>query len=117
MAIRIPMKDPKTGVIVDGFYGYSWTTLFFGALPALFRGDFKTFAWTAALMIFLAVTTFGVGTVVFSIVWSFLYNKYYTRNLLKEGHVFFGTEEQNREFARAIGFDLAGHPQGAQTPL
>jgi hypothetical protein len=36
------MKNPNTGVIKKGFYGFSWTTFLFGGIPALFRGDIIT---------------------------------------------------------------------------
>jgi hypothetical protein len=43
MATKINMLNPDTGLIKTGFYGFSWTTFFFGAFPALFRSDFITF--------------------------------------------------------------------------
>lgn len=57
--------------------GFSWTTLFFGFFPALFRGD-----WLWALIIFAAgLITFGISTVVFA----FIYNKIYINNLMEKG--------------------------------
>ena len=42
------MMKNSFGAIKMGKSGFSWTTLFFGIFPALFRGDFK---W--ALIMFL----------------------------------------------------------------
>jgi len=42
MATRVKMKHKDTGLTKDGFVGYSWTTLFWGFWPALFRGDYAT---------------------------------------------------------------------------
>ena len=39
MATRIMLKHPQTGVIKPGYFGFSWTTFFFGGFPALFRGQ------------------------------------------------------------------------------
>jgi hypothetical protein len=39
MATKVQMKNPSNGLIKDGFVGFSWTTLFFGCFPALFRSD------------------------------------------------------------------------------
>lgn len=43
MAHTIRLTHKNSGVLKDGYYGFSWTTLFFGSFPALFRGDFLTF--------------------------------------------------------------------------
>ena len=57
--------------------GFSWTTLFFGPFPALFRGDFL---WA----IVIAVTQFfTVGIAGF--IWAFAYNGIHHRKLLKQG--------------------------------
>ena len=42
MATKILMRD-ESGNLKEGFVGWSWTTFFFGCLPALFRGDFGGF--------------------------------------------------------------------------
>ena len=41
MAVAIQLRNPTTGVETVGYKGYSWTSLFFGGIPALLRGDIK----------------------------------------------------------------------------
>lgn len=72
------LKNPDTGETVTAPIGFSWTTLFFGMWPALFRGDFK---W-GLIMFGLAVVTSGISLLVFP----FLYNKLYVKNLLRNGY-------------------------------
>lgn len=105
MAKSIAMKNPKTGQTVDGFYGYSWTTLIFGVFPPLFRSDFLTFIGLFVISGILAATT-GVGAIVAIIIWSFMYNKYYTLNLIKKGFKFNGTLEENKVAAMALNLEL-----------
>jgi hypothetical protein len=57
--------------------GFSWTTLFFGFLVPLFRGDIGG----AILMFVAACITFGISLVVFP----FIYNKMYANKMLKQG--------------------------------
>jgi hypothetical protein len=58
--------------------GFSWTTLFFGFFPALFRGDFK---W--AIIIF-SVNCFSCGLA--RLIFMFTYNELYINDLLKDGY-------------------------------
>jgi hypothetical protein len=88
MAEIVMLKHKDTGIIKKGFYGFSWTTFFFGAFPALFRQDFITFLGAIVIMLALGAFTFGIGSVVGMFVWAFIYNKYYTRRLLERGYVF-----------------------------
>lgn len=97
------MKHKETGIVKNGFYGFSWTTLFFGFFPALFRGDFITFIGGFVISVIIALFTAGLGAMFISLVWAFMYNKYYTRKLLERGYVFAGSEADNALAASALG--------------
>tara|TARA_B100000795_G_C22392343_1_gene283869 strand:- start:127 stop:426 length:300 start_codon:yes stop_codon:yes gene_type:complete len=68
----------KSGLTKQAPVGFSWTTLFFGALPALFRGDFK---WTF-IMLFAGVFTAGIAWLVFP----FIYNRLYITSMIEGGY-------------------------------
>jgi hypothetical protein len=70
-----------------GYVGFSWTTLFFGAFPALFRDDFLTFLGIFAVLIVIGLPALGIGPFIAMFVWAFSYNRYYTRRLIEKGYV------------------------------
>lgn len=85
MARAVNLK--KGNVHKNGVIGFSWTTLFFGAFVPLFRGDIAWFF----IMLIAAACTFGLSLLVFP----FIYNKIYTKNLLiKDG---FEAADENAE--------------------
>ena len=92
MATVVMLKHKDSGVIKRGYYGFSWTTLFFGFFPALFRSDFQTFIGAFVVMLILGLFTFGVGAWIAAFAWAFLYNGYYTRKLLERGYVIADSE-------------------------
>ncbi|ASS67783.1 MULTISPECIES: hypothetical protein [unclassified Paenibacillus] len=83
--MRIRLKNAAGGV-KEAKVGFSWTTFFFGFFPALFRGDLKwaviMFVASAAVGIF----TLGFGAWVPGIIFSFIYNKMYIKELLEKGY-------------------------------
>jgi hypothetical protein len=99
MATSVALRHKDSGILKTGFYGFSWTTLFFGIFPALFRGDFLTFICSFVVYAILGFFTFGIGAFVASFVWAFLYNGYYTRRLLERGYMLSDTVSAN-EMAR-----------------
>ena len=71
------MENPNTGIIKTAPVGFSWTTLFFGGFPSLFRGDIKWFI----IQLIVDCFTFCVAVFVFP----FICNKLYIKNLLEKG--------------------------------
>ena len=103
MATAIMLKHRQSGLVKKGFYGFSWTTLFFGMFPALFRGDFLTFIGGFIVLVILAFFTVGIGAGLAMVVWSFMYNKYYTRRLLEQGYEFADDEANVRQARISLG--------------
>jgi len=65
--------------------GFSWTTLFFGALPALFRGDLKWAAIQIVVHFLVALATAGFGVVVTWIIFAVIYNARHEQDLKLAG--------------------------------
>ena len=98
MAKKVALIHPQTGLIKSGFYGFSWTFLFFGWFVPLFRGELLI-----ALMHFvITVITFGIWQIIFA----FLFNKQYTSRLLEKGYVLNDTEEVNEEARQKLGIAI-----------
>ncbi len=113
MATQIAMKHKTSGIIEDGFYGFSWTTLFFGCFPALFRGDFLTFMGAFVILVILAIATMGVGQFIAMFIWAFLYNSFYTKKMLERGYEFAGTSDENEAAAKALDVSLANKAESS----
>lgn len=99
MAKTVMMKNNENGVRRKGFYGFSWTYLFFGWFVPLIRGELGV----AVLHFFLAIFSCGIAQLIFC----FLYNKQFTQRLLEKGYRFADRPEVNSAAAVAIGVDLS----------
>jgi hypothetical protein len=95
MATKIRMYHPVSGISKSGFYGFSWTTFFFGGFPALFRGDIVI----GLVVVVLNVLTWWIA----GVIWSFFYNKHFTHRLVEKGYVFSGTEAEVADAKLALG--------------
>ena len=83
--MKVRLKN-NAGVSKDVKVGFSWTTFFFGFFPALFRGDLK---WAIIMLIIsgtVGVFTLGLGAWIPGIIFSFVYNKIYIKELLEKGY-------------------------------
>lgn len=67
--------------------GFSWTTFFFGLFVPLIRGDFKWAAIVFVVFTVISVVTAGIGSFGVNIIFAFLYNKIYIRELMNKGFV------------------------------
>lgn len=75
---KLQLVNPQTGQMKEAPVGFSWTVLFFGFFPCLFRSDWK---W-AIIILLLACITGGLSNLIFM----FIYNKLYIKDLLAEGY-------------------------------
>ncbi|MBM7551169.1 DUF2628 domain-containing protein [Thalassobacillus pellis] len=83
--MKVRLKN-EAGVTKEVKAGFSWTTFFFGFFPALFRGDLK---WAAIMFITAALVgafTLGFGAWIPGIIFSFVYNKIYIKDLMEKGY-------------------------------
>ena len=74
------------GVIKEVKLGFSWTTLFFGIFPALLRKDFKWAMIMLGISITINLFLFGLGAMITGVLFAFIYNKIYIKNLLTNGY-------------------------------
>lgn len=94
------MQNPETGIVKRGFYGFSWTTLFFSGFPAFFRGDIIT-----GVCVLIASCLTGA---IAQIIWAFMYNRFYTLKLVEHGYRFIGGEQEVLMAKNRLGVMSAG---------
>lgn len=75
---KIYFENRHTGQVKEAPVGFSWTVLFFGFFPALFRGHWAGFV----ILLLAAILTFGLSGLIFM----FIYNKMYIKHLISEGY-------------------------------
>lgn len=95
MAKKVIIQHPVNGLTKNGYYGYSWTYLFFGWLVPLFRGELGV----AALHMLFTAFTLGL----WQIIVSFMYNKQYMTRMLEKGYVLKDTEQGMTEARMNLG--------------
>lgn len=95
MATKVVIQHPSNGLTKNGYFGYSWTYLFFGWFVPLFRGELGV----AALHLLFSIFTFGI----WQIIVSFLYNKQYMTRMLEKGYVLKDAEPTMAQARIALG--------------
>lgn len=86
--MQVILRNLDTGVIKTSPTGYSWTTLFFGFFPAIFRGDFK-----GAMIGFIGGL---IGAWLFFAIFAAFYNKLYIKDLLGKRYTY--ADEETRQY-------------------
>jgi hypothetical protein len=86
----------------NGFFGFSWTYLFFGWWVPLFRGELSV----AAFHLLFSIFTLGI----WQIFMAFLYNKQYMTRLLTSGWVLAGSDRINALAAAQLGIVPSAPP-------
>ena len=84
MAKSVIIQNPLNGLTRNGFFGFSWTYLFFGGFVPLFRGEIGI----GSLHILLSIVTFGISNLIFC----FMYNKQYMIRMLEKGYILKDTD-------------------------
>lgn len=108
MATKIILRHTQSGVEKAAYYGFSWTSFFFGFWPALFRGDWLVFFGSIAIHVVLGLLTFGLGNIVFAIAMCFFYNGMHAKRLLTNGYEFTGSQDEKGRAARALNVSAKG---------
>lgn len=96
MKIRVKNAIDKAKEVKLGF---SWSTLFFGALVPLFRLDIKYFAIMVAVNVLLTFADLYALSPIATLAFAFFYNKIYAKDLYKKGYRGL-TKEENDELIK-----------------
>ena len=84
MATRVLLRHPQSGIVKKGYFGFSWTFLFFGWFVPLFRGEILI----SLLHFFITVITLGIWQIIIA----FLYNKQFMIRQLENGYELYDDE-------------------------
>lgn len=103
MATAVQMRHKQSGIVKTGYYGFSWTSLFFGGFPALIRGDVAYGLGVLVAGVLFGAFSFGFLWFVIGLVWAFIYNKNYTHRLLQAGYEFNDIQNRVADAKRALG--------------
>ena len=98
MATKVIIQHPASGLTKNGYFGFSWTYLFFGWFVPLFRGELGV----AALHFLFTMVSFGL----WQLVVAFLYNKQYMTRMLEKGYVLKDDEATMAQARAALGIAL-----------
>ena len=122
MAIEVNLE--KYGLKKKGFLGFSWTAFFFNFFVPLFRLDFLGFfifispyLIIAIIILFTIITGINNENAIFALiiicsilkfisrfVFPFIYNKFYTKGLIKEGYLPPKDDEYSNAILKGTGY-------------
>ena len=84
MATRVLLRHPQSGIVKKGYFGFSWTFLFFGWFVPLFRGEILI----SLLHFVITIITLGIWQIIIA----FLYNKQFMIRQLENGYELYDDE-------------------------
>lgn len=116
---EIVLKHPESDHFVTTPVGFSWTTLFFGFLPAIMRGDYRWAGIQFGLLIPLAILAQGPGFLAAVLFFGWLYNRLYIRQLVRSGYVVsaWNSRRSIDQLAAELGMELPLLPEAAPIGL
>lgn len=85
---KIALKHEQSGIIKNGYVGYSLTYLIFGWLVPVIRGEILV----GVLHLILTLVSFGL----FQLIMPYLYNKQYMTRMLTSGWQLADSDELNQ---------------------
>ena len=86
MATLVYLKNPTNNLVAKAYVGFSWTSLFFGPWPLLFRTEWGSFLVFIAVYIVVGAFTLGIGSLILGLVWAFIFNKWHMKRLIERGY-------------------------------
>jgi len=95
MATAVTIRHTPSGLSRKGYFGFSWTYLFFGWFVPIFRGELGI----AALHLLFTVVTGGL----WQLIVCFLYNRQYMTRMLTSGWVLADSPDRNAQAAMKLG--------------
>lgn len=107
MASTVQMRHKQSGIVKNGYYGFSWTSLFFSGIPALLRGDVAYGIGIIVAAILFGFFSFGLLWFLIGLIWAFVYNKNYTHRLLQAGYEFNDDPNRVAGARQALGISTA----------
>jgi hypothetical protein len=121
---KITLKNDETGEVKTAPVGFSWTVLFFGFIPMLFRSDWK---WAGIVVVIYIVTYMVVSTFApqpegvaywTGIIFGFIYNKLYIKDLISKSYRAISVDKGELDDVIAkLGIDIPAESDGeSQTP-
>ena len=105
MATAVMIRHTPSGLTRKGYFGFSWTYLFFGWLVPVFRGELGI----GALHLLFTLVTGGL----WQLIVCFLYNGQYMTRMLTNGWVLADGPDRNAQAARTLGIVA---PQSLPSP-
>src|SRR5207253_8329723 len=86
MATLVYLNNPTNNLVAKAYVGFSWTSLFLGPWPLLFRNEWGFFLVFIAVYIVVGAFTLGIGSLILGLVWAFIFNKWHMKRLIEPGY-------------------------------